>query len=82
MFFAEKYRIVDCVFSTGFSKLFYPFKEKSWSVRLVPGYILDDQIRSHQCENCKSISQVLAIHHQNPNLLLYGCRDSKCKHRM
>ncbi len=62
--------------------MFYSFKEKSWSVRLVEGYVLNDQVRAERCENCKSTAEVLAANHNNPNLLLYGCRDSKCKHRL
>ena len=57
-------------------------KEKSWSVMLVRGYILNDQVRAKRCENCKSISEVLTTNYNNPNLLLYGCKDSKCKHRL
>ena len=58
------------------------FKEKSWSVMLVRGYILNNQVRAERCENCKSISQALTTNCSNPNLLLYGCKDSKCKHRL
>jgi hypothetical protein len=62
--------------------MFYPVREKSWSVFLVKGYIDNDQIRAKRCENCKSTTEVLASNYGNPNLLLYGCKDSKCKHRL
>lgn len=57
-------------------------KEKSWSVLLIKGYILDDQVRAKRCEHCKSITEVLTKNYNNPNLLLYGCKDSKCRHRL
>lgn len=62
--------------------MFYSIKEKSWSVLLVKGYVLNDQVRAVRCENCKSTTEVLTGNYNNPNLLLYGCRDSKCKHRL
>ncbi len=62
--------------------MFYSIKEKSWSVLLIKGYVSNDQVRAKRCENCKSTTEVLAANHSNPNLLLYGCKDSKCKHRM
>jgi hypothetical protein len=62
--------------------MFYQFKEKSWSVFLVKGYVYNDQVRAKRCENCKSTTEALTINHHNPNLLLYGCQDSKCKHRL
>jgi len=62
--------------------MFYSVKEKSWSVRLVEGYVLNDQVRADRCLNCKSIAEALATSPNNPNLLLYGCKDSKCKHRL
>lgn len=49
---------------------------------LVKGYIYNNQVRAERCENCKSTSEVLITNFGNPNLLLYGCKDSKCKHRM
>jgi hypothetical protein len=61
--------------------LFNSFKDKSWSVRLTEGYISNDQVRSDRCENCKSKTEVLTANFNNPNLLLYGCKDNKCKHR-
>jgi hypothetical protein len=62
--------------------MYYNYKEKSWSVLLVKGYVRNDQVRAERCENCKSTTEVLTTNHGNPNLLLYGCKDSKCKHRM
>lgn len=62
--------------------MFYPIKEKSWSVFLVKGYVYKDQVRAKRCENCKSTTKALTTNHHNPNLLLYGCRDSKCKHHL
>lgn len=58
------------------------FKEKSWSVLLLKGYVLNNTVRAPSCKNCKSTTEVLVANHNNPNLLLYGCKDSKCKHRM
>jgi len=46
------------------------------------GYVLNDQVKAEQCENCKSQSEVLRTNFSNPNLFLYGCKDSKCKHRL
>lgn len=62
--------------------MYYNFKEKSWSVLLVKGYVRNNQVRAERCENCKSTTEVLAANYGNPNLLLYGCKDIKCKHRM
>ena len=62
--------------------VFYSFKEKSWSVLLVKGYVQNDEVRAIRCENCKSTTEVLTANHHNPNLLLYGCKDAKCRHRM
>ncbi|MGD6805952.1 MAG: hypothetical protein ACQCN4_03225 [Candidatus Bathyarchaeia archaeon] len=62
--------------------MFFHVKEKSWSVRLVEGYVLNDQVRADRCVNCRSTTEVLVANYNNPNLLLYGCKDSKCKHRI
>jgi hypothetical protein len=45
------------------------------------GHISNDQVRAERCENCKSKTEVLTANFNNPNLLLYGCKDNKCKHR-
>lgn len=62
--------------------MFISVKEKSWKVLLTKGFILNDQVKGEQCENCKSISQILTTNFSNPNLFLYGCENSKCKHRL
>jgi len=69
-------------FLGGLFLMFYHFKEKSWSVLLIKGYVSNDQVRGTRCENCKSTTEVLTANHNNPNLLLYGCKDTKCKHRL
>lgn len=46
------------------------------------GYVLNDQVRAEQCETCKSQSQILTNNFSDPNLFLYGCKDSKCRHRL
>ncbi|HKM59248.1 MAG TPA: hypothetical protein VJY36_00085 [Candidatus Bathyarchaeia archaeon] len=62
--------------------MFTSFKEKPWSVLLLQGYVLDDQVRAPQCTNCKSNAHPLTVNYGNPNLCLYGCQDTKCKHRL
>ena len=62
--------------------MYYNIREKSWSVLLIKGYVMNDQVRAERCENCKSTTEVLTSNQGNPNLLLYGCKDLKCKHRM
>jgi hypothetical protein len=62
--------------------LLVSIKEKSWSVLLLDGYVLKDEVRADRCLNCKSTAEVLALNPSNPNLLLYGCKDTKCKHRL
>ncbi len=57
-------------------------KEKSWKVLLMKGQILNDQVKAEQCINCKSTSEVLTTNYNNPNLFLYGCKDSKCRHKL
>ncbi len=49
---------------------------------MIKGYVFNDQVRAERCANCKSTTEVLAANYSNPNLLLYGCKDSKCKHRL
>jgi|GEM_PF-1928248 len=65
-----------------FFVMYYNIKEKSWSVLLIKGYVMNNQVRAERCENCRSTTEVLTANQGNPNLLLYGCKDSKCKHRM
>jgi hypothetical protein len=62
--------------------MYHNIKEKSWSVRLIEGYVLNDQVRAQRCENCRCTTEILVANYGNPNLLLYGCKESKCKHRM
>ena len=57
-------------------------KEKSWSVRLAQSYIIKDQVRANFCQDCKSVSEIIVRNFNNPNLVLYGCKDIKCKHRL
>jgi hypothetical protein len=57
-------------------------KEKSWSVFLADGYILDNQVKSPICQNCKSTGEVLRVNCSDPNLVLYGCDGDKCRHRL
>jgi hypothetical protein len=57
-------------------------KDKSLSVFLTNGYVLNDQVRAECCESCKSTYDVLTINYNNPNLMLYGCKSTKCKHRL
>lgn len=71
----------DCFFEVTFP-LLSPFKEKSWSVLLIKGYVSNDQLRAAQCANCKSTAYALTVNFGNPNLFLFACRDSKCRHRM
>jgi hypothetical protein len=59
-----------------------PVKEKIWKVLLMKGCVLNDQVKAEQCEDCKSMSQVLTTNFSNPNLFLCGCKDSKCRHRL
>jgi hypothetical protein len=62
--------------------MYHNIKEKSWSVRLVDGYILDNQVRGKNCGNCESVSKIVANNFSNPNLVLYGCNGHKCKHKL
>jgi hypothetical protein len=68
-------------FSSRLLSLFHSLKEKSWSVLLLKGHVTNAQVRAERCENCKSTTEVLTANYNNPNLLLYGCKDNKCKHR-
>jgi hypothetical protein len=55
-------------------------KEKSWSVRIVEGQLLDGKIRAKQCSQCKHSCDLVTIGRGNPNSILYGCTGSKCRH--
>ena len=56
------------------------FREKSWSVRLINGYVLDSKVRADQCRDCDSNTKLVVGNNSNPDLLLYGCNGHKCKH--
>jgi hypothetical protein len=56
------------------------FKEKSWSVRLVNGYILNNQVKSDLCKGCESATKLIAGNNDDPDLLLFGCAGHRCKH--
>jgi len=56
-------------------------KDKS-RVKLINAYILNNQVRAQQCGNCKCETKILVGNYSNPNLLLYGCKDTKCKHHL
>jgi len=63
-------------------RLLISVRAKSLSVFLVKGYVSNNQVRAYRCENCKAISEVLTVNYSNPNLLLYGCKDTKCKQKI
>ena len=46
------------------------------------GYIQNDEVRAPQCLNCKQTTQPLTVNYGNPDLYLYGCKDTKCQHRL
>ena len=46
------------------------------------GYILKDEVRADRCRDCSSKSEVLARNFNDRNLILFGCRDGKCKNRL
>jgi len=60
--------------------VFRPIKEKSWSVRIVEGELLDGKVRAKQCSQCKHSSDLVVIGHGNSNSILYGCTGNKCRH--
>jgi hypothetical protein len=57
-------------------------KEKSWSVKLIKGYILGNEVKTNYCGDCKSTSQPVTGNYSNPNIVLFGCNDRKCKHTL
>jgi hypothetical protein len=57
-------------------------KEKSWSVRLIGGYLLNGMVRADLCKGCDASTSIVARNNGNPNLLLFGCNGNKCKHRL
>jgi hypothetical protein len=62
--------------------LLVSIKEKPLHVFLLKGYVSNNQVKAERCENCKAMSEVLTINHSNPNLLLFGCKDNKCKNKI
>ena len=58
--------------------------EKPWSVKIHAGYFSDSEgyVRAKQCGNCRSVPELLAINNSNPNLILLGCREGKCRNRL
>jgi hypothetical protein len=59
---------------------FRSIKEKSWSVRIVEGQLLDGKVRAKQCSQCKHSGDLVAIGCGNSNSILYGCPENKCRH--
>jgi hypothetical protein len=55
-------------------------KEKSWSVRIVKGQLLDGKVRAKQCLQCNHSCDLVAIGCGNSNSILYGCTENKCRH--
>jgi hypothetical protein len=58
------------------------FREKSWSVKLVEGFISENQVRAELCTGCEGTCDLIVRHRGNPNLVLFGCERSKCQHRL
>ena len=58
----------------------YSIKEKSWSVRLAFGQVLNGRVRSEQCGNCDSVAKLIIGNNDDSNLVLYGCNSKSCKH--
>jgi hypothetical protein len=56
--------------------------EKSWSIRLIDGYISGNQVKSKSCGNCESVSRLVANNFSDPNMVLYGCTGHKCKNKL
>ncbi len=67
--------------SGGFGLLGF-VKEKSWSVRLVDGYVLNGQVRADQCAGCEATTKLVAGNNGDPDLVLFGCNGHKCKHTL
>ena len=55
-------------------------KEKSWSVRIVEGQLLDGKVRATQCSECKHSCELVTVGCGNSNSILYGCSGNKCRH--
>jgi hypothetical protein len=59
-----------------------PVKEKSWSVKLFDGRIMNGRVLSGHCENCAGTSQVVAHNFGDADLVLFGCNNRRCKHTL
>jgi hypothetical protein len=57
-------------------------KEKSWSIRLANGFVLNGNVKSDRCLGCDNSPRLLLGNCSDPNLLLYGCTGHKCKHTL
>ena len=57
-------------------------KEKSWTVKLVGGYVADNQVKSRLCKGCSSTAKLVVGNNFDPDLSLYGCNQHKCKHML
>jgi hypothetical protein len=55
-------------------------KEKSLSVRIVEGQLLDGKVRAIQCTECKHSCELVTVGCGNSNSMLYGCTGNKCRH--
>ena len=58
------------------------FKEKSWSVKLVDGFVSGSHVKATLCTGCPGASSLVVLKCGNPNMVLYGCEGSKCRHRL
>lgn len=65
--------------------IFSNLKEKSWSVKLIFGshYDADNgHVRAGYCGDCRSNTELIAVNSASPRLVLLGCSDRKCQHRL
>jgi hypothetical protein len=58
------------------------FKEKSWSVKLVNGYVLDSQVKAERCRGCESTAKPVTGNNSDKDMMLYGCNGHKCRHML
>jgi hypothetical protein len=59
----------------------FPYiKEKSWSSRVIEGYIFQGKVRAQQCAECKSSCELVTLGVGDSNSILCGCAKDKCKH--
>ncbi len=54
-------------------------KQKSWSVKLLQGYVEKGKVRIKRCGDCNSTAHLVAENLGKPELLLFGCHSLKCK---